>query len=66
MVDRFDSNETPEWHPEAFSQGFMARMNGFDMDSQNYFQLGSWGWKSFRAGWADCDMDTEAPKEEIR
>ena len=53
-MDRFDSHEEQRWHPEAESQGRIARLNGFDIEAQNPFIVGSWAWKSFRAGWADA------------
>lgn len=55
-MDRFDVTEKIDWHEESFLQGVEARRLGFDMHSQNYYDEGSWAWKSFKAGWADEDM----------
>lgn len=56
---------TEEWHEECFYQGYKARQHGFDIISQNPYDIGLWGWKSFRAGWCDADADPECPKDEI-
>lgn len=57
-ADRFSSQEHPQWHPEMFAQGYQARHDnhGLDqcpsLDHASPFAVQSW-----RAGWADADMD---------
>jgi hypothetical protein len=64
-MNRFNSAEDIEFHPEGLSQGRLARLGGHRMEKANPYELGSWLWQSFNAGWADVDMDENAPKEEI-
>ena len=53
------------FHPEALSQGRLARLKGHEIVKSNPFDAGSWLWKSFRVGWSDVDMDEHALKEPI-
>lgn len=62
-MDRFNSTDKIDWCEEPFIQGIEARNLGFDIISQNYFDPGSWPWKSFRAGWADEDQSQNSIKE---
>ena len=63
-TDRFSSAEDYEWHPECFSQGFRARLDGHKIQANPYhFAYASHAYKSWNAGWADADMDADAPKE---
>jgi len=55
-MDRFNSNEEISFHPEAESQGRIARLNGYKMEKSNPYQINTWEWKSFNAGWADADQ----------
>lgn len=63
-MDRFSSKEEVRYHPEAESQGRLARLDGWRL-GENPFLHQSWLWKSWNAGWADADQDTLAPKGEI-
>lgn len=66
-MDRFSSHEDTEFHPEAESQGRTARLDGFNMAHNPYDStLDNWLHRSWNAGWADMDMDENAPKSEIR
>ena len=70
-MDRFNSKEEIEFHPEALSQGRIARLSGFAMNdkaSNPYIGFGSthFMYRSFCAGWSDIDADPEAPKQQIR
>ena len=60
MTDRFSSHEETTFHPEAESQGRVARLVGFDALSQNPYPSGSRMFHSFMAGWADADQDIAA------
>lgn len=64
LMDRFNSSEDVIFHPEAESQGALARMDGWDMQSQNPYHIGSWMWRSFNAGWADVDAERDNLKAE--
>jgi hypothetical protein len=52
------------WHPEAESQGRLARLDGHPIGG-NPFEPGSWLWLSWNGGWADADTDPAAPKEPV-
>lgn len=52
-----------KWHPEALSQGRLARLDGRTLDT-NPFPKG-WLWDSFVAGWWEIHNDQNAPKTEI-
>jgi len=66
-MDRFSSHEDVEFQPEAESLGRTARLDGFSIAHNPYDRvLDSWLHRSWDAGWADMDMDQDAPKAEIR
>ncbi|HBC94357.1 MAG TPA: hypothetical protein DCZ10_16025 [Pelotomaculum sp.] len=50
------------FHPEARSEGRMARLNGKPLNI-NWFT--GWLGESFEAGWREVDEDPEAPKADL-
>ena len=54
-----------KYHETAKSQGRIARLYGFDINSQNPYEKNTHGWKSFRAGWNEVENDPDAPKEPL-
>lgn len=64
VYDRFVGEaDTKDWHPEAFHQGSEARTMDAPMLKSNPFDRGTWMWKSFNAGWADCDQLLRSERE---
>jgi len=61
-MDRFNSNEEVEFHPEAESKGYEARLLGRSLSENPYDPvLDTWLFRSWSAGWCDADMDPSAP-----
>lgn len=52
------------WHPEAESEGRLARLDGH-LKSENPYEDGTWLRRSWNAGWDEVDRDSKAPKAEI-
>lgn len=61
IYDRFHAGEEIAFHPEGFAEGIRARHYDYPM-SYNWYERGSWMWKSFNAGW--CDEDAVILSEE--
>lgn len=53
-----------EGHPEAQSEGRLARLDGHSK-SANPYEAGSRLRRSWNAGWEEVDRDPQAPKAEI-
>jgi hypothetical protein len=54
------------FHPEARSQGRMARLYGRPFsESKKWYQFPGWMRESWEAGWREVDEDPEAPKAEL-
>jgi hypothetical protein len=64
MVDRFSSTETVQWNQGAYDDGYEARcVHGAPITAcPNEDTIGRFAARSWRAGWADADMDFIARK----
>jgi hypothetical protein len=58
-VDRFDSRETVDWNEGAYRDGYEARSvyDAAITEAPSAEVIGDWCHKSWKAGWADADMD---------
>lgn len=67
-MERFDSGEEVKWAKGPYNDGYEARtvyQVGLDQ-CPNAETIGAWAAKSWRAGWADADMDYLAVSESQR
>lgn len=58
-TDRFSSKESVNWHHGAYWDGYKARSvhEAAITEAPSAETIGAWAHKSWRAGWADADMD---------
>jgi hypothetical protein len=68
MIDRFTPIDDDEFklHKEGNSQGAEARLMGCGLDENPYSPIEEkWLYDSWNAGWADVDMDPDAPCRDV-